>query len=154
MRRPTLLLALLALPASLLAACGDDQEPANARDLYRRLQAADYRSWRRPPGYETRQKTNVPHGESVDIYVNDVVAAALDAGEPLEAWPEGSLIVKDGFDGDDLELVAAMEKRDGAWFWAEYYDGDAKYSGQPGICVDCHERGANDFVRAFPLPRP
>jgi hypothetical protein len=153
MRRLITLLALVALPASLLVACGDDQEPANARDLYQRIQGADYRSWRRPPGYETRQKTSAPHGDSVDIYVNDIVAAALDAGEPLEAWPEGSLIVKDGFEGDDLELVAAMEKRDGVWFWAEYFDGDAKYSGQPGICLECHERGANDFVRAFPMPR-
>jgi hypothetical protein len=42
--------------------------------------------------------------------------------------------------------------RSRTWFWAEYYGGDAKYSGQPDICLECHERGANDFVRAWPMP--
>ena len=156
MRRPAqvALLALLALPASLLGGCGDNQQPTAARELYGRIQEEDYRSWRRAPGYETRRQTNAPHAESVDIYVNEVVAAALDAGQPLDAWPAGSLIVKDGFDDDDeLELVAVMEKRDDGWFWAEYFGGDdAKFSGKPEVCLDCHDSG-DDFVRAFPLPR-
>ncbi|HEU4409917.1 MAG TPA: cytochrome P460 family protein [Polyangiaceae bacterium] len=153
-RRSTPVLALLAAAACLLTACGDNQEPAAARALHRQIHEQDYRSWRRAPGYETRRKAEAPHSDSVDIYVNDVVAAALDAGEPLQEWPVGSLIVKDGFDGDDHEIIAVMEKRDDGWFWAEYFDDDdAKYSGRPDICLECHERGGNDYVRAFQLPR-
>jgi Cytochrome P460 len=159
-RRQTHPLILFALPAWLFAACGndqgDDQEPAAARALYQRIQEQDYRSWRRAPGYETRQVARAPHSDYVDIYVNDVVAAALDAGEPLDAWPVGSLIVKDGFErfnDSSPELVAVMEKLDDGWFWAEYFGGDdAKFSGKPEVCLSCHESGG-DYVRAFPLPR-
>ncbi|MFT3769206.1 MAG: cytochrome P460 family protein [Minicystis sp.] len=134
------------------AACGDNQDPAGADAFWTSIHEAGYRSWPRAPGYETRQPTNAPHGDSVDIYVNDVVAAALEAG-PITAWPEGSRIVKDAFDGDEVTAVAAMEKRATGWYWAEWSAaGAAKYSGSPGLCTGCHESGG-DFVRAFPLPR-
>jgi hypothetical protein len=136
----------------VLAGCGDNQDPAGARELWRRIQAEDYRSWPRAPGYETRRSSRAPHGNRVDIYINDTIASALVAGDALDAWPDGSLIVKDGFDDSDLDLVAVMEKRLGGWFWAEYDDeGDASYSGEPELCTDCHESG-DDGVRAFSLP--
>jgi hypothetical protein len=148
-----------ALRATLVAAislaavsCTDDQDPAGAASLYEELQAADYRSWARAPGYETRRGSSAPHGNEVDIYVNDVVATALASGEPLEAWPEGSLIVKDGWDGSDLELIAAMEKRSDGWYWAEWDgEGSSLYSGKPEVCTDCHASG-DDYVRAFGFP--
>lgn len=108
-------LTALAL-ASLVAACGDDQAPQEARRLYDRIQAASYRSWRRAPGYEQRRRANAPHSEEVDIYVSDVVARAIDEKKPLREWPEGAIIAKDGFDGDDHELLAVMEKRRDGWF--------------------------------------
>jgi hypothetical protein len=88
----------------------------------------------------------------VEIFVNDVVADAL-ASEGLAEWPVGSLIVKDGYaDDGTLELVALMEKRQDGWFWAELDgEGNALYSGEPAICVDCHDAGS-DLVRAFSLP--
>lgn len=147
-----LVIATAALGA--LGACADNEQPAEARALWQHLQEIDYRSFERAPGYETRQSSSAPHSDRVDVYINDVVAAALAAGAPLDEWPVGSLIVKDGFDGDRLDLVAVMEKRDDGWFWAEYTDsgsGEAKYSGTPEICIDCHDSGG-DFVRAFPLP--
>jgi hypothetical protein len=143
--------SLLAL-AVLVTACGDNQDDAGARALLARVRADDYRSWQRAPGYEARRSSNAPHGGAVDIYVNDVVAEALTRGESLEAWPVGSLIAKDGFDGSKLELTALMEKRDDGWYWAEYDgDGDPSYSGHPDLCIDCHRRGS-DYVRAFGLP--
>lgn len=146
-------LAAVALAALLDGAgCGDDQRPQAAAELWDRIHADGYRQWARAPGYEARRSSDAPHGGAVDIYVNDVVAKALAAEGSLAAWPEGSLVVKDGFDGDSFELVAAMEKRDGSWFWAEYdSEGSASHSGGPSVCTDCHASGA-DFVRAFSLP--
>lgn len=148
-------LARVALVGGCIAgaaiACGDDQSPAEARSLLDRVRSENYRGWSRPPGYESRRSTNAPHADAVDIYVNDVVRDAL-AGGPIDAWPVGSVIVKDGWDDDALELVAIMEKRSDGWFWAEYYDDESKYSGKPSICTNCHASG-DDFVRAFFFPR-
>jgi hypothetical protein len=134
--------------------CGDNQQPAEARALWDEIHELDYRSFSRAPGYETSQPSSI-HGDRVDIYINDTVVAALEAGEPLTEWPLGSLIVKDGLDGDGgLDLVAVMDKREDGWFFAEYTDlgsGDALYSGRPSLCVDCHSSGDDD-VRAFDFP--
>lgn len=144
--RGLLLLALLGA-----AACGDNQDPAGADAFWTSIHADDYRSFARAPGYAKRQPTNAPHGDAVEIFVNGVVGEAL-AGGPITAWPEGARIVKDGYDGDAVTVVAAMEKRAGGWYWAEWSaDGAAKYSGSPGLCTGCHASGG-DFVRAFPLP--
>jgi len=132
-------------------ACGDDQAPEEAADLLTRIRAEDYRTWDRAPGYEARRSSNAPHSEAVDIYIDPTVRGALDAST-LDAWPMGSLIVKDGFDGNDLALIAVMEKRADGWFWAEYFDGESKFSGKPDVCLDCHGAG-DDFVLAFDLPR-
>jgi hypothetical protein len=141
----------LLLCCALVQACGDDEDPRGARDLLQRVRDDDYRSWQRAPGYETRQPSFAPHSDRVDIYVNDVIADALAAGEPLDEWPAGSIIVKDGFSDGELEIIALMEKQPGRWFWAEFIDGDSKYSGTPEICLDCHRSG-DDYVRAFELP--
>ena len=135
------------------AGCGDDQDPEGAAELWDRIHAQDYRSWQRAPGYESRRDSDAPHSEAVDIYVNAVVGAALaQPGEAsVTAWPTGSLIVKDGFD-EELEIVAAMEKRDDGWYWVEWDDeGGSDYSGKPEICTSCHGSGA-DYVRAFGFP--
>lgn len=140
---------------ALLGACSDNEQPAEARALLERLDALDYRSFERAPGYESRRRSSAPHSDAVDIYINDIVAQALKGDEALEEWPLGSLIVKDGFDGGSLDLIAVMEKRENGWFWAEYTDpssGEAKFSGTPEVCLDCHDAG-EDFVRAFALPR-
>ena len=152
MRDRVACVSIVVLALAGVAACGDDQDPEGAQELWDRIHAADYRSWARAPGYESRVASNAPHGDMVDIYVNDVIADALAAGKPLGAWPEGAQIVKDGWDGEELELVAAMEKGAHGWFWAEYDgEGDPSYSGKPDLCTDCHRSGS-DYVRAFALP--
>lgn len=145
-------LACGGLLCAALVACGDNQDDAGARALLAQVQADEYRTWDRAPGYERRRESGAPHGEGVDIYVNDLVAEVLALAEPTERWPVGSIIVKDGWDGSDLELIAIMEKRASGWFWAEYDDdGDPDYSGRPEVCTDCHDSGS-DYVRAFRLP--
>lgn len=140
--------------APLLVACGgENQDDAGARGLLAKVRAEQYRSWQRGPGYEERQRSSSAHKSAVDIYVNERVAEVLAASEPATRWPQGSLIVKDGFDGSGaLHHIAIMEKRSGGWYWAEYDDEDNPvYSGSPDICIGCHDAGS-DFVLAFPLP--
>ena len=136
----------------VLAGCGDNQDDAGARRLLHEVRADDYRSWARAPGYETRRSSNAPHSDAVDIYINPLVQATLEEGADVQSWPTGSVIVKDGFSGSSLDLIAIMEKRTDGWYWAEYDDdGDPDYSGKPEICIDCHASGS-DSVRAFGLP--
>jgi hypothetical protein len=151
--RPFTLPATVLLACVLaLAGCGDDQDPDGAADLWKRIHDQNYRSWMRAPGYETRKASAAAHGDEVDIYVNPAIQAALSGAGPLASWPDGSVIVKDGFSGGDPHIVAAMEKAGSTWFWAEWDpDGQAAYSGNPSICTDCHQSGA-DMVRAFGFP--
>lgn len=149
-RRP--LLVALVLLAGSLAGCGDDQDDEGARRLLASVRADGYRNWERAPGWPSRRPTSAPHSESVDIYVNDVIGQALAAAAPLERWPEGSTIVKDGWDGSELEIIAVMQKRSDGWYFAEFDgEGDPNYSGHPKTCTNCHE-GGNDSVQSFPLP--
>ncbi len=148
---------------SLLSACGDNQDPRGAEELFARIQAANYRStFAKAPGYETKQPSNTAHSDFSQIFVNDVADGVLEAKEPTAAWPLDSLIVKDGSDGDgDVDLIAVMEKRADGWYWAEYLDpsapgGGAEFSGKPSVCIDCHQAGAdagNDFTQAVALPK-
>ena len=145
----------LAVAIAGIVGCGDNQDPEGALELWNQLQKLDYRNFARAPGYPSRQKSNAPHGDKVDIYVNPVLDDALNSGGSLSEWPVGSLIIKDGFDDDgDHELVAVMEKRDSGWYWAEYFDfetGEARFSGKPDLCLGCHKSGA-DYIRAFGFP--
>lgn len=144
--------AVFLLSAAALVSCGND-EPDQAAALLASIQAEDYReTWERAPGYETRQPSATAHSDAVDIFVNDVMAQALST-KGLTEWPVGSIVAKDGYDSDGaLALTAIMEKRESGWFWAELNDeGEPTFSGEPDICVDCHDSGS-DFVRAFSLP--
>jgi hypothetical protein len=139
----TLLLALMACR---------NQDEAGAEALWDEVHEADYKTWERAPGYEMRRASGAPHGDMVDIYINDILAESLASGETLTAWPEGSLIVKDGFQGDSPHLVALMERRSDGWFFAEYEpDGEVLFSGSPRTCTKCHTGGA-DAVLAFGFP--
>lgn len=144
--------ARIALAVVALAACRN-QDESGADALWDEVHADDYHAWARAPGFETRRPSTASHGDHVDIFINDVLAAALASGEPLTEWPEGSILVKDGFTGERPRLVAIMEKRADGWFWAEYEpDGQVDFSGEPGVCTRCHDAGA-DYVRAFGFPR-
>ncbi len=145
--------ALLAAFGGALSGCGDDQAPQEARRLWERLQAEDYRSWARAPGFEEPRPSRTLHDARVLVYVNSTVAEVLRAGAPAAAWPEGSLIVKEGMDEDgEVTQVAAMEKRSEGWFWAEWSpEGESSFSGQPEICLGCHRIG-DDWTRAVLLP--
>lgn len=145
------------ITAALVAGCGQNDAPEEARALYARInEGAGFRTWRRAPGFPSRKPSFTLHSDAVEIFVNPTLAAALDGPRGIARWPDGSVVVKEGFsNGGDRKLVAVMEKRAGRWFWAEYDgDGDAHYSGEPKICVECHDnrKDYSDWVYAFELP--
>lgn len=139
--------------AALVACSGGNDDPAGASQLWARLRGSgDYHAFARAPGRPARAASTSPHGEQAEIWINGTVQASLAAAAPLGTWPDGSLIVEDGFVGGTLKFVVAMEKRGPSWYWAEYRaDGSVEYSGAPAACTGCHRSGA-DFVRSFPLP--
>ena len=130
-----------------------NQDPEGAAVLWERLQTEDYRALPRPPGYATRQRSEAIHAKQIDLYANQAVLDALADPTPRAEWPLGSFIVKDGWDGERLKIVAVMEKREAGWYWAEFHgDGSIASSGHPAICVGCHRTG-DDFVRSLRLAR-
>lgn len=139
-----------AVNAPVSTSTAGDITDTGAVGLWDVITAEDYRTWDRPPGGEERLASRGPHGDEIDLYVNDVVAAA-EAG--TDAWPEGSIVVKEGYSADSLSVIAAMWKRDGVWFWAEYEpDGHVIIEGEMApACAGCHASG-RDSVIAFELP--
>lgn len=149
---PSRALVNAALIACLAGACGDNQDDAGARRLLTQVRTLEYRNWERAPGWPERRSSSAPHSNEVDIYIDDTVHEVLVTGEPMPEWPVGATIVKDGWDGGELDIIAVMQKRTDGWYYAEYDDdGDPDYSGHPEVCIDCHNEGS-DFVRAFSLP--
>lgn len=151
-------LLLLVAAAALCgsgAACRSNDDPDDAAAVLAKAKADGYTSWMRAPGYEMRRPSDAPHSDNVEIFVNPIVADVLTNKTPITAWPDGSIIVKDGYDDEGVhEITAILEKRGTEWFWAEYDEADEPvYSGSPGLCRACHETGA-DFVRAFGFPAP
>ena len=143
--------ALTSLALALAGCGGEEVDEAGAAELWQRLKAEDYRTWARAPGWETRQPTVSVHGQTADIFINDVVANASQTPN-LTAWPLNALLVKDGYRDDSLALVAAMEKRADGWYFAEWDSGGkAKFAGAPSVCLECHE-AAPDFVFSAVLP--
>ena len=148
-----------ALAAALTVGCGGSE----ADELRDQIEADDYReSYDRAPGWEQPRAPSQggPHGDFVDIYVNDVMAEAIAqaqaSGAALERWPEGSIIVKDTWtaaSGGELVYLAFMERRAEGWFWGEYRRGRRLVSAglHDDTCTGCHAAG-QDEVRAFPLP--
>ncbi|MCU0656755.1 MAG: cytochrome P460 family protein [Polyangiaceae bacterium] len=135
-----------------LAACGEDNvdDPEAAKAFLSKIQGENYRGWSRAPGWEARKESIAVHGNESDIYVNKTLS---ETPKGATAWPEGSIIVKDSFQGSDLRLIAAMEKRADGWYFVEWDGGgEVKFAGRPSICTDCHSSG-QDEVLAFGLPR-
>ena len=145
------------LLALMTVACADRNEAGEIRD---QIRADDYRqTYARAPGWDMPRQPSAggPHGSFVDIYVSEEISDALEAGEPLTEWPEGSIIVKDGWSaasGGDFEYFAFMERREDGWFWGEYRGtGRLVAAGlDDRRCAGCHASG-DDQVRAFGLPR-
>lgn len=144
--------------AVLAAACGQNDDPAAAKDLFNRVSTSNYRTtWKRAPEFPYRKPSFTDHSDAVEIFVDPTMSKALAGPDPITQWPVGAIIVKESYANNTLNAFAMMEKKpDGSWFWAEYNaDGKALYSGKPDVCVDCHDnrKGYSDWVYAIELPK-
>ena len=65
------------------------------------------------------------HGASVQIWMNDLAADAIAAGDGAD-MPEGAILVKEGYGSEDgaANGITVMAKESGwgddGWFWAKY----------------------------------
>jgi hypothetical protein len=137
--------------------CGDDPGDEGRTErtdtVWAELQKRTYQNWDRAPGFEVRKPSRTAHDDFVDIYINNTVKTAL-TGPAITQWPQGSIIVKEGHDSENLKIIAYMEKdQNNSWWWVEYRaNGDVVLSGKPNGCTSCHSSG-DDFVRAFSFPQ-
>jgi hypothetical protein len=131
----------------------------DADELYERITVLNYKKFVRAPGFEKRTQSEAEMQHffkeplTVDIYMNEIVEEAL-TKDSIEEWPVGSLLVKDGFLDDKLELISVLEKREDGWFYAEWNgEATAKTAGYAvQVCIGCHASG-DDMVRAFRFPQ-
>ncbi|MDO8998743.1 MAG: hypothetical protein Q7W45_03185 [Bacteroidota bacterium] len=100
---------------------------------------------------------NSPHG-NFQLRFNAIGFNALTDGGKLPVggkMPDGSLVIKDIYEGNALSLHAFMYKKSGAWIWGEirpnrevYYSVDKN----PSVCTGCHSQPGNrDLVTSFSL---
>jgi hypothetical protein len=157
MRRFVIVLAVAA------AGCRQNDDPDGAKALYAKVNAgAGFKSapWSRAPGFPERKPSFSAHSTEVEIWINEPMVKALAGPDQITAWPEGSIVVKEGFaSATKRNLVAIMEKRRDGWYFTEL-DGDGEplwsaSDGKPSICIDCHDNRASysDSIYSFELPR-
>lgn len=145
---------MVALGGLLAGGCADEswqvEADREAAALLAEVQAADYRSWAPMPGFAGAQPSRSPHGNAVEVFVNRVLADAIEAGPP---WPDGSVVVKDGYDGDRQIGRAIMRKSGGAWFFSNFTADDRLIAASDGPgCVDCHGAGRDQLLSAPMTP--
>ena len=105
------------------------------------------------------------HNKPFRVRYNTIAQAAMTDNGKLPAggsFPDGSLIVKEIFDGggNKLELLAIMEKATtnsaagAGWLWAEY-DPESKVvisvDDKGKACTSCHAINDRDYNRLFEL---
>lgn len=101
------------------------------------------------------KNSNGQHGPFKLRFNNIAFKALLDSGRlPLNAvMPEGSLVVKDVYEGGSIGLYAIMYKHSGSWLWAEIKPNKEvlfSVTKNSDLCVSCHSQAGNrDFLRTF-----
>lgn len=157
--RNTYLILVLSLSSLLIYAC--KRKKVNER-LYEETISSDLTFYNSKDTIYSA-KGGSPHG-SFKLKFNAIANAVLGADGKLpqgSSFPEGSLIVKEAYSGNELVLYAIMKREldskfsKDKWVWAEYEpNGDVVYSVslKGKACIDCHKSGlSRDLVRAFDL---
>ena len=131
------------------------------------LDTSPYTEWGTWPAdqwnnFNTNLVSGAPHGQVVRIYVNDI---ALDAADSYDgSLPDGSIIVKENYVGEDpenpgeLDALTIMYKVDGFnpdagdWFWVKAKPGGDQIDAEGAVagCVGCHsQQGNDDYVLRY-----
>ena len=127
------------------------------KELFAWLQSGEYKKWE---NQEKGQHASLGPHETVRAFVNDKLAASLNAGN--ENHPVGSIAVKEQYkDGESFGWAVMVKSQDDSaggdgWFWYEVLsdqDVTKKAAWGNGVkgCVSCHLSG-NDMVKIeFPF---
>jgi hypothetical protein len=100
--------------------------------------------------------TSGPHGPHKLRFNSIGFKALVDSGKlPLsKKMPDGSLIVKDVYDGNNaISYYAFMYKLSGSWIWGEIKPNKQvlfSVNQNPSVCIGCHSQTGNrDLVTSF-----
>ncbi len=162
MRKSIFVISFFAAAIVILQSCEKDKtDPDADNKMYSEITASGFTYYQ--SGNILSAASPSPHG-SFKLRFNSTAAAALDSTGELPAgntFPNGSVIVKDIYNGTDLKLYAVMKKDPGSsnsgsgWLWAEFNtDGSTVFStGKKGDgCISCHSGSPNrDLSRTFDL---
>jgi hypothetical protein len=96
-----------------------------------------------------------PHGEH-KLRLNQVAELFLDVNGKIPAgklMPEGSMIIKDTYEGSTLTIYSFMYKKSGAWLWGEVKTNGEIIHGveaSAAVCTACHSGSGNeDMILSF-----
>lgn len=165
-------LVFLSSLALLIVACGgggqadlpDTDGPA-VMDYV--LETDPYTEWGTWPSdqwnnFNANLVSGAPHGNVVRIYVNEVALEAADSFEG--SLPEGSMIVKENYVGEDpdnpgqMDSITIMYKVDGFnaeandWFWVKAKPDGQQIDAEGAVdgCIGCHSQtGHKDYVLRY-----
>ena len=154
MFRPSIALAtVLLLALSTLSACGASEEETTSTNLWAKINKDRYRTFSKAPEWPTRRTSDSSiHAGTAEIYANRLFQEEYCKNDSLNSWPVGTLIVKEGFDGDTVKVIAAMSKTaEGVWDFAEWDNAGAPID-SGAKCLSCHKSG-NDYVKGFRFPQ-
>ena len=160
--RPILsIIVILALAFFILPSCKKRSIEKADDALFDELAGSGYVYYQ--GGAVLQAKGGSPHGP-FKLKFNGTAQTALNSSLELPAgnsFPNGSILVKELYDGNTLTLYVVMKKDDSDknaeqdWLWAEYdTNGEVIYSiGQKGSsCISCHTATPNrDLIRTFDL---
>jgi|GEM_PF-1347158 len=121
-------------------------ETQRATALWKKIQG--FKTWNSPPGFPGLVESDSVHGDFVRFYANGTALA------DMKKLPNGSIIVKEGFEDDqgDLNAITVMEKIEGFsqdsgdWLFTRF-DVEGKASKiNSSSCIRCHQKAdGGDF---------
>jgi streptogramin lyase len=160
---------LILVMMSGLTACSAPELTLEERADALRKAVADYKTWTQHPDHKGVQKSkDGTHGKSVQVWVNSVAAGVI--GKFDKEFPNGTIIVKRGYDSDDdskprafitvMQKIKGFDPDNGDWFTASIPDDSAKavsmYTDdkRKSGCMGCHSAGKDSsdyilFVKKF-----